>query len=169
MRDKAMPNHLPDRHTSADDELVRERESLGEGGRQSNGWGRVDFAAPYLGTSVEEVMRGFLREAEEWVGLGVVEAFIPITERGTSRRYRLGIGKRVGVVELDGWCLRDATEAEEDELESSIAAGHVQITRRIRGHQAEVILHQATGRALAGGSDNDEWVNGRRKEDAGRS
>jgi hypothetical protein len=106
---------------------------------------------PTLGATVDEVMRAFERETLEWSGLGYVEAMIPVTDAGPSRRHRFEpacYGGKVGVVEAGGWGLRSATEAELDELELAVRKGWVQITRVTRLPRAAVVLHQATGREI---------------------
>ncbi len=119
--------------------------------QQSTATPRPVHVPPVLGASVDEVMRAFKRETDEWSGLGFVEALIPVTNKGPARRHRFEptcFGGKVGVVEADGLCLRTATEAELEELEQCLANGWVQITRQTRLPRASVVLHQATGRAL---------------------
>lgn len=106
---------------------------------------------PTLGATVDEVLRALQRETLEWSGLGYVEALIPVTEAGPSRRHRMEpacYGGKVGVVEAGGWALRPASEREKDELELALSKGWVQITRVTRLPRATVVLHQATGRDM---------------------
>lgn len=111
---------------------------------------------PSLGRTVDAVMQAFVSKSDEWCGMGVVEAWLPITDAGPARRYRVlprcfghaGRTSRIGVVEHEGWALRDATPTEEDELERSVAEGWAQIELHNRISRERIVLHQATGRRL---------------------
>lgn len=115
---------------------------------------RESFVPPMMGETVDEVLRAFIRLSDDWVGIKVLEAFLPVTNEGGCRRYRVNgrvfgrKGTRIGVSLEDGLCLRDATEREEAELEESLSQGFVQITASRRGQPVEV-LHQATGKPMA--------------------
>jgi len=126
-------------------------------------------ARPALGESVDEVMRAFMKLSDEWCGIFVIEALLPVTNEGPARKYRVqsavvyGKRTRIGVSLGDGLLIRDAKPHEEDELEECIGLGFAQISkyRRSRGGVVEV-LHQATGRSLqsqAVGTLTDCWAN----------
>lgn len=113
-----------------------------------------------LGRSVDEVMRAFVREADAWCGIFVVEAVLILTNAGPARKYRvqapgLSPGRsRIGVSLGGGMLIRDATSAEEDELEEGVGLGFVQIERfRNRGGMRGEVLHQATGRCMPGNAE----------------
>jgi hypothetical protein len=111
------------------------------------------YVAPKLGATVDEVLRAFIRASDDWCGQRVVEALLPVTNEGPARKYRVQsqasklTGSRIGVALHEGFCIRDATAAEEAELEECLELGFVQIASSRRGRPVEV-LHQATGRHL---------------------
>jgi hypothetical protein len=108
---------------------------------------------PTMGSTVDEVLRAFVRDSDEWCGLFVYEALLLFSRAGPARKYRVqGVASskgrsRIGVAECDGLCLRDCKPGEEDELEEGLALGFVQITRQRRGLQAEIV-HQSTARPI---------------------
>lgn len=110
---------------------------------------------PSLGGTVDKIMREFIRISDEWCGLAVIEALLPVTNAGPARRYRVQVGglygtrTRIGVATHHGFGIRDATPAEEAELEECLALGYVQIQRLPGRGRPVQVLHQATGRRLA--------------------
>lgn len=102
---------------------------------------------------MDEVLRAFVRESDEWCGIYVYEALLVFSRAGPARKYRVqGVASsrgrsRIGVAECEGWCVRDCKPGEEDELEEGLELGFVQITRQRRGHPAE-IMHQSTARTM---------------------
>ncbi|MBK6616329.1 hypothetical protein [Ottowia sp.] len=115
---------------------------------------RAGHVAPMLGATVDDVLREFVRASDEWCGLCVVEAVLPVTNAGPSRRYRVQAAcfgqqrSRIGVALESGLLIRQATAAEEEELEECLALGFVQIESKSRIKSLNRVLHQATGRKL---------------------
>lgn len=108
-----------------------------------------------LGSSVDQVLREFISQADAWVGIYVVEATLAVAGGRPAVKYRVAGPKpfsrrtRIGISTAEGWCLREATAAEVGELEDGVRHGLVQIERyRSRGG-ARQVLHQATGRPIA--------------------
>lgn len=109
---------------------------------------------PKLGESVDEVIRAFMRLSDEWMGMAVHEILLPVTLAGPARRYRLmskcsaGKGSRMGVSLMEGFSIRAATPAEEDELEEALSMGFGQVERVPGRWFPGAVLHQATGRSI---------------------
>lgn len=120
------------------------------------------YVPPSLGATVDDVMRGFIRESDEWCGIYVVEATLILTNAGPARKYRVQGGRglaagrtHVGVSLEDGFLLRDATASEQDELEDGVRLGFVQIERFRNRSRVREVVHQATGRCMPRGGSVD--------------
>lgn len=111
------------------------------------------FVPPTMGSTVDEVLRAFVRDSDEWCGIYVYEALLLFSRAGPARKYRVqGVASsrgcsRIGVAECEGLCLRECKTGEEDELEEGLELGFVQITRQRRGLPAEIV-HQSTARTM---------------------